>query len=137
MSRLSILAAALAVIALPGAAEAVTCYTVLDQSDATIYQDTQPPFDLSTEGGPAARYTLRSRKEFLTISETDRCPSVSAPLGATGFQTASVEDIVAGMRPYGSGAVSSTGPTAGRGSSARAASAPAPARTSSSGMRKY
>jgi hypothetical protein len=134
MHRLSIPAAAIALaVALPGAAQAMTCYTVLDRSDTPIYQDTQPPFDLSTEGGPAARDMLRSHHEFLTISETDRCPQVSAPV-ATGGQAASVEDIVAGIRPYGAGAVGSSG---GRGAAARSAAAPASARSSSSGMRKY
>ncbi len=133
MRRLSILAAALAVVALPGAAQAITCYTVLDRTDATVYQGTEPPFDLSTEGGPAARRTLRARHEFLTISEADRCPQVSAPVGATGYQPASVDDIVAGIRPYGAGAVGST-PPAGRGGTARAA---APARSGSSSARKY
>src|SRR5215831_12022063 len=117
MRRVSIIAAALAAAAaLP--AQAITCYTVLDRSDSAIYQDTQPPFDLSTEGGAAARELLRSRNEFLTISDTDRCPQVSAPPGATGYQPASVEEIVAGIRPYGAGAV---GSGAGKGGSARAA----------------
>ncbi|HZI82687.1 MAG TPA: hypothetical protein VFF44_02175 [Casimicrobiaceae bacterium] len=134
MRRLSIFAAAFAMAALPSAAQALTCYTVLDRTDATIYQNTEPPFDLSTEGGAAARDTLRSRHEFLTISETDRCPPVSAPPGATGYQPASVDDIVAGIRPYGAGAVGSAG-SAGRAGNARAAAA-ALARSSSS-ARKY
>jgi hypothetical protein len=130
MRRLSILAAAVAAAA-AWPAHAITCYTVLDRGDSTIYQDTQPPFDLSTEGGAAARQLLRSRSEFLTISDTDRCPQVSAPPGATGYQPASVEEIVAGIRPYGAGAV---GSSASRGGNARAA---APARSASSGARKY
>lgn len=134
MHRLSILAAALAVAALPNAASAITCYTVVDQHDTTIYQDTEPPFDLSTEGGPAARASLRAKHEFLNISDADRCPQVSAPPGATGYQPASVEDIVAGIRPYasasaGGGSVTSAARGGGR------AAAPAPAPRSSS--RKY
>lgn len=132
MPRLSILAAALAIAALPGAAAAITCYTVVDQHDTTIYQDTEPPFDLSTEGGPTARASLRAKREFLNISDADRCPQVSAPPGATGYQPASVDDIVAGIRPYASvpaGTVTSAARGGGR------AAAPAPAPRSSS--RKY
>ena len=134
MHRLSILAAALAVAALPNVAGAITCYTVVDQKDVTIYQDTEPPFDLSTEGGPAARASLRAKHEFLNISDTDRCPSVSAPPGATGYQPASVEDIVNGIRPYASLPAGTGTVTSGaRGGGRAAASAPAP-RSSS---RKY
>jgi hypothetical protein len=132
MPRLSILAAALAVAALPNAAGAITCYTVIDQHDTTIYQDTEPPFDLSTEGGPAARVGLRAKHEFLTISDAARCPQISAPPGATGYQPASVDDIVAGIRPFASGGGGTvTSPARG---GARAA-APAPARGNPS--RKY
>jgi hypothetical protein len=135
MHRLSILAAAVALaVALPDAAQAMTCYTVLDRSDTPIYQDTQPPFDLSSEAAATARDMLRSHHEFLTISETDRCPQVSAPV-ASGGQPASVEDIVAGIRPYGAGAVGSS--AGSRGAAARSTTAPAAARSSSSGMRKY
>jgi len=134
MLRLSILAAALAVAALPNAAGAITCYTVVDQQDTTIYQDTEPPFDLSTEGGPAARASLRAKHEFLNISDANRCPQISAPPGATGYQPASVDDIVAAIRPYAS-IPSGTGvaPSAARGGGRAAAPAPAP-RSSS---RKY
>ncbi|HUH94713.1 MAG TPA: hypothetical protein VL742_16415 [Casimicrobiaceae bacterium] len=132
MLRLSILAAALAVAAFPNAAGAITCYTVVDQQDTTIYQDTEPPFDLSTEGGPAARASLRAKHEFLNISDADRCPQISAPPGATGYQPASVDDIVAAIRPYaaaGTGTVTSAARGGGR------AAAPAPASRGSS--RKY
>src|SRR5262249_13210579 len=136
MRRLSILAAALAAIAAIAAlpAQAITCYTVLDRTDSTVYQDTTPPFDLSTEGGTAARSTLRSRNEFLVIAETDRCPLVSAPPGATGYQPASVDEIVAGIMPYGAGARLAPGGNRG-GAPARSAPAPASTRSGSTGMR--
>ncbi len=133
MPRLSILAAALAITALPTVAGAITCYTVVDQHDTTIYQDTEPPFDLSTEGGPAARGSLRAKHEFLNIADADRCPQVSAPPGATGYQPASVDDIVAGIRPYASVAAGTVTSAAAGGGARATASAPAP-RSSS---RKY
>lgn len=131
MRRLSIFAAAVAAVA-AWPAQAITCYTVLDRTDATIYQDTQPPFDLSTEGGPTARNYLRSRNEYLVVSESDRCPLVSAPAGTTGFKPASVEEIVSGITPYGAGARLGTQSNRGGGQGAAA-----PARSSSSGTRKY
>ena len=130
MRRLSILAAALAAAAVfPGAASAITCYSVLDRTDNTIYQDTQPPVDMS-ETGAAAREAMRARKDFLTVSETDRCPQVTAPLGATGYRTASVDEIVGGMREF----AKAGGPVtpSGRGPAAKAAPA-----ARSSPTRKY
>jgi hypothetical protein len=133
MRKLSILAAALAVSAmLPGVAAAITCYTVLDRSDATIYQDTQPPMDLSSEGGAAARATLRARNEFLTISDADRCPVIAAPVGATGYQPATVDEIVAGIREYAKAAPGTV--TSGKGGARGAPAAPA---RSSTPARKY
>jgi len=131
MRRLSILAAALAAAAVfSGAANAITCYTVLDSSNNAIYQDTQPPVDMS-ETGAAAREAMRARKDFLTVSETDKCPQVTAPLGATGYRTASVEEIVSGMREF----AKSDGPVppSGRGAAPKAA----PAARSSTSARKY
>ena len=134
MLKLSILAAALAIAALPTAVGAITCYTVVDQHDTTIYQDTEPPFDLSTEGGPAARASLRAKHEFLNVSDADRCPQVSAPPGATGYQPASVDDIVAGIRPYASLPAGSGTVTSGSRGGGRAA---APASAPRSSSRKY
>jgi hypothetical protein len=134
MCRLSILAAALAAATvLPGAANAMTCYSVLDSTDNTIYQDTQPPVDMS-ETGAAAREAMRARKDFLTVSETDKCPQVTAPLGATGYRTASVDEIVGGMREFAK--PGGAAPSSGRGAAAKAAPAPA-ARSSSMSGRKY
>jgi hypothetical protein len=131
MCRLSIFAAALAAAAVfPGAANAITCYTVLDANNNAIYQDTQPPVDMS-ETGAAAREAMRARKDFMTVSDTDKCPQVVAPLGASGYRTASVDEIVSGMREFaraGAGA-----PSSGRGGAAAAA----PASRSSTSARKY
>jgi hypothetical protein len=129
MRRLSILAAALAAAAVfPGAANAITCYTVLDSNNNAIYQDTQPPVDMS-ETGAAAREAMRARKDFMTVSDTDKCPQVVAPLGANGYRTASVEEIVSGMREFAK--AGGPVPSSGRGS------APKAAPSSSTSARKY
>ena len=135
MRRLTILAAMLAAIAVPGTASAVTCYTVVDRSDTAIYQDSEPPFDMSDRGA-ADRAAMRGRNEFLTIYESDHCPQVSAPPGATGYRAATVDEIVSGIREYArSGGGSTTSP--GRGGGGGGAAASSSARSSSSGMRKY
>jgi hypothetical protein len=135
MRRLTILAAMLAATAVPGAASAVTCYTVVDRSDATIYQDSEPPFDLSTEGGPAARSALRGRNEFLMISDVEHCLPISAPPGSTTYRAATVDEIVSGIREYARTTGGGTASAAGRSGGGRA---PAPAtRSSSSSARKY
>jgi hypothetical protein len=138
MRRLSILAAALAIAAaFPGAANAIICYTVLDSKDTTIYQDTEPPFDMSDRGA-ADREAMRARKEFMTISDTDRCPLITAPPGTTTYRAATVDEIVAGIRPYaGSGSGPITTPAAGGRGSTRAAPAASSTRSSSSSPRRY
>lgn len=135
MRRLTILAAMLAATAVPGAASAVTCYTVVDRSDTTIYQDSEPPFDLSTEGGPAARSALRGRNEFLMISEADHCLPISPPPGSTTYRAASVDEIVSGIREYARATSGGTTTSAGR--SGGAAPSSSSARSSSSSARKY
>jgi hypothetical protein len=86
--------AALALLAL--GANAVTCDIVVDRNNTVVYQDVTPPVDLS-ERGAAAREKMRQRGELLMIIDTDQCPRLvfSSITGA-----ASVEEIVAGMRPY-------------------------------------
>ena len=112
-------AAALA-LAAPGA-RAVTCDIVLDRNGTVIYQDTTPPVDLS-ERGAAARDKMRQRGELLLIMESDQCPRlVFSPV--TG--AASVESIVAEMRPYNA-------ITGGMGVNARATGAGVPAGVPSS-----
>ena len=134
MRKLSILIAVLAAALLPATASAITCYAVIDRADNVIYQDTQPPFDLSTEGGPAARDALRARNEQLTISDADSCPVIAAPPGATGYQPATVDEIVAGIREYAKPVPGMNyGSTTGGTGSAPAA----PARSGSAPARKY
>jgi hypothetical protein len=98
-------------------AHAVTCDIVLDRNNNVIYQDVTPPVDLS-ERGSAAREKMRERGELLMIIDTDQCPRL---VFSNLSGTASVDEIVAGMRPY----IATTG---GMGMSARpGASGTAPA----------
>ena len=114
-------------------AQALTCDIVLDRNNNVIYQDTTPPIDLS-ERGAAARDKMRQRGEQLMIIEAEQCPQlVFSPV--TG--AASVESIVAEMRPYnaingGMGSSARSGGVFGSSASAGSApvSAPAAARSS-------
>ena len=100
--------AALAFFAL--GAQAVTCDIVIDRTGMVVYQDVIPPVDMSA-GGAAARDRMRQRGEQLLIIEVDQCPRL---VFSTIANAASVDDIVAGMRPY-------VGVTGGMGLSARPA----------------
>jgi hypothetical protein len=124
--------AALALFAL--GAHAITCDIVIDRNGTVVYQDVKPPVDMSDRGA-AARDRMRQRGEQLMIIDVDQCPSL---VFSTIANSASVDEIVASMRPY-------VGVNGGMGASARPGSsgniptatstqvAPAPTRTSASG----
>lgn len=115
-------------------AGAVTCDIVLDRSGTVVYQDVTPPVDMSDRGA-AAREKMRQRGELLMIIEADQCPRLIYSDISGG--SASVEEIVSGMRPYiavTGGMGSSARPSASGAASAAPASASA-ARSSSSASR--
>jgi hypothetical protein len=138
-SSLCLACAATLAFAAPGA-QAVTCDIVLDRNGNVIYQDTLPPVDLS-ERGAAARDKMRQRGEQLLIIDADQCPQL---VFSTVTGAASVESIVAEMRPYNaitggmgvnartSGAGIPAGIPSGAPSSGAPSSAPAAARSSGS-----
>jgi hypothetical protein len=95
-------------VAASGGAQAITCNIVFDRANAVVYQDVNPPVDMS-ERGAAARDRMRQRGEQLMIIDTDQCPRL---VFSTIANSASVDEIVAGMRPY-------IGVSGGMGSSAR------------------
>ena len=132
MHKLAFLAAALGLVvgaaSLP--AKAMVCNIVFDRNDQVIYRDTAPPLDLS-DGGSRARAAMRQRGEYLMVIDADRCLKV-AP-ATTGSATASVEDIVAGMRPYlgrSGGRVTTGGTAAGGVGTGVPSAAPAAANSS-------
>lgn len=134
MRKISLYAAALGVAigstSIP--AGAMICNIVFDRNDQVIYRDTTPPLDLS-DGGARARAAMRQRGEYLMVIDTDRCAQV-VPVTATS-SAASVEDIVAGMRPYmgRSGGRVTPGGTAAGGTGSSVRTAPPPAASSSRG----
>ncbi len=137
MLKLWIMIATLAAAAaVPGVGNAIVCYTLLDKGDNVLYQDALPPFDMS-DSGAALRSGMRQRNEYLMIYEVERCPSVVAVLGSTGYRPATVEEIVSSMRAYATSGRGSSGGVAGSGrASAAAPAAPASSRGGSTGTRK-
>ncbi|MEP6996570.1 MAG: hypothetical protein ABI900_02925 [Betaproteobacteria bacterium] len=140
MHKYSLYAAALGVAIGASAfpAEAMVCNIVFDRNDQVIYRDATPPLDLS-DGGSRARAAMRQRGEYLMVIDTDRCAQV-VPTTATS-SAASVEDIVAGMRPYlgrSGGRVTTGGAAAGgAGSTVRTAAPAAASSARSTSTRTY
>lgn len=100
MRKLTLLAVALAAAAaIPTAAQAVTCYTLLDRGDKLLYQAPTPPVDMSDQGA-AARDGLRRRHEYMVIADVESCPPVAAVAGTSGYRPATVDEIVSQMRGY-------------------------------------
>lgn len=132
MHKIRLFAAALGLVAgaasLP--AEALVCNIVFDRNDQVIYRDVTPPLDLS-DGGSRARAAMRQRGEYLMVIDTDRCAQVAPRIDKSS--TASVDDIVAGMRPYmgrGGGQLTPGGAAAGGSGTAVRTAPPAAASTS-------
>lgn len=77
---------------------ALNCYMVVDRTNNVVYQNLQSPVDLSDRGAPA-RDAMRARGDQLIAMDTDDCPSIDTRHLATGDKPATVDEIVAGMRP--------------------------------------
>ncbi|MHB8495866.1 MAG: hypothetical protein ACYC9Z_08055 [Casimicrobiaceae bacterium] len=89
-------AASLLFAAVP--AWALNCYMVVDRANNVVYQNLQSPVDLSDRGAPA-RDAMRARGDQLIAMDADDCPSIDTRHIATGDKPATVDEIVAGMRP--------------------------------------
>lgn len=109
-------------------ANASPCYVVLDRTDAVIYQGIHPPVDMSVKGA-SARDAMRRRGEFMEVFESNNCVERSAR-SKSGKGEASVDEIVAGVKPYQRvgrvGAMSNPDADAGQFANSAAASGRAP-----------
>ena len=93
------------------AAIAAPCYVILDRDDAVIYRDFKPPFDMSDYNAPE-RNLMRQKGQHLIVAEFgDDCNSVGFISPTTGANTASVDEIVGGVRSAVASSVASTGAT--------------------------
>jgi len=137
MHKLWIMIAALAgAAAVPGVANAIVCYTLLDKGDNVLYQDSMPPVDMS-DSGAKLRNGFRQRSEYLMIYEVDTCPPVAAVSGSTGYRPSTVDEIVSGMRAYATAGRGMSGAGRTGGSVTAAPAAPASARSGSTGRSGY
>ena len=97
---------ALVALGMAAPAAAVNCYMIIDRTNEVIYQDITSPIDLSDEGN-AERDALRQRGQQLIAMDAERCPAIDRARIAGKGGPATVDDIVAGMRPaatFGTGA---------------------------------
>jgi hypothetical protein len=99
MRTLIFLGVLLVAAAAAPAANAITCYTLLDHDDKLLYRAASPPVDMSA-GGAGQREDLRRKKEYLMVSEVEDCQAVAAVEGTTGYRPATVAEIVREMRGY-------------------------------------
>ena len=104
--------AAVAFVALLAAAPAAAyeCYVIVDRNNEVVYQDVTPPIDLSSEGA-GSRDGIRARGQQLITLDTQNCPAIDRGHLTGKGGPASVEEIVAGMRPavpYGIGGRTAT-----------------------------
>ena len=123
-ASIALAGAALAVAA--SAADATTCYVILDAKETIVYRAPMPPVDMSDRGA-AARDALRQRGNYLLFMDTERCVPIGFDSGEvisrqsnTGSITAVDEGAVArapGIQP--------ARPTAGTPAAARLAASPA------------
>ena len=91
-------------------AVAAECYVIVDRSNEIVYQGLTSPVDLS-DAGKAARDAMRTRGEQLIAMNTGNCPPIDRARITGNGKPASVEEIVAGMRPaipFGRGGASAS-----------------------------
>jgi hypothetical protein len=93
-----VIGAALSAAAMP--AFAMTCYEIMDRNGGVILRDTNPPVDLSNAGAPA-REAMRSRGELLVIYDVQTCMVVGRG-SLTGSRMLTTDEIVTGLRSFGS-----------------------------------
>jgi hypothetical protein len=91
-----VMCAALSAAAMP--VFAITCYEVIDRTNAVVFRDSQTPVDLSTAGAPLLD-AMYKRGEQLVIYDTNTCIVIRP--STTGSRKLTTEEIVAGWRSFG------------------------------------
>ena len=93
---------------LSGGAQAITCYEILDASDATLYRATIPPFPLAGPEWNAAETRLRQQRRHLLWFDTTSCPEdYSNPAYASVRPVEDATDLLPARRGFS--AIGSTG----------------------------
>jgi hypothetical protein len=108
-------AAGIVALALAVPAVAAECYVIVDRANEVVYQGLTSPVDLS-DAGKAARDAMRARGQQMIAMNTDTCPPIDTARITGNGKPASVEEIVAGMRPaipFGRGGTAASNPDIG------------------------
>jgi hypothetical protein len=93
---------------LSGGAQAVTCYEILDASDATLYRATIPPFPLAGPEWTTAQARLRQQRRHFLWFDTSTCPEdYSSPAYASVRAAEDATDLLPARRGFS--AINSTG----------------------------
>jgi hypothetical protein len=87
-------------LAVPGGADAMNCYTVIDKNDNVVYRGNLPPIDLSDRGN-AEREAMRKQGQHLIAMDVDRCLGIEYFTGTAGSTTLTVDQIVGGIQMRG------------------------------------
>ena len=94
--------------ALSGGAQAITCYEILDASDATLYRATIPPFPLAGPEWSTAQERMRQQRRHLLWFDTSNCPEdYSSPAYASARPVEDATDLLPARRGFS--AIGSTG----------------------------
>ena len=110
--RVSTIALAAAVLcAGSSAAVAAPCYVAFDRSDAVIFRDVKPPFDLSDMNSREREMMRRQGQHLLVADFVEDCNPVGFISATTGATTASVDEIVNDVRPAIASSVARSGVT--------------------------
>lgn len=123
------IAAMLAGASWAGAASAAPCYVIYDRSDAIIYRDYAAPFDLSDPKAPE-RTMMRQQGQHLLVAEFDKCNPVGFISPTTGATTATVDEIVNGVRPAIATSIANSGGAVASGARPGSSAPPKPAAAS-------
>jgi len=94
-ASIALAGAALAVAA--SAADATTCYVILDAKETIVYRAPMPPVDMSDRGA-AAREALRQEGNYLLFMETERCVPIGFGSGWANSSQAPFPDSASNTR---------------------------------------
>jgi len=121
--RAAIAVGSLACLAgMPGAARAITCYEIVDESDRTLYRATVPPFPMAGAQWGDEQARLRAKRQQFLWFDTASCPEeYFGPAYTASRETKDASDILSAR-----GSETSRGIYAGPADSAPTAAGRAP-----------
>ncbi len=95
--RIPVALAGAALVAAAVAAEASTCYVILDARETIVYRAPVAPVDMS-DRGTAARDALRRKGDYLMFMETDGCSPIGFGSGWANSSQTPLADSASNIR---------------------------------------